>query len=1048
MASFLLFAISLSFQGDPRFPEDACLRTVASTPAAIWVAGDEGTLLVSKDKGKTWEKIPLGVNGAFLKIYFQDERRGWLVGREENPGGSSGLLFFTRDGGKTWTRGLPGMLPPLHGVLFDPSPDSQLGILWGESSPLQPSGLFQTNDGGKSWQPVPGNSESGGWRAARWERDKAEGPDAEKQPAGRLVLAGMDGSLGEWRSGSLKKVDLDLRSGTAGVMALAGAHAFGSRGLHLEKKKNGWQAARLPMSRDAGMQCQWRAAAEAGGRILATGFPGSCVLLGGEGDQLELVRTGQKATLHGVCWGEGGEAFCVGELGRVLRSNDGGKSWEVCRGQGNEIAVAEWVANESGHAWTTIAKLGAVDGWRVSVTRVLPPQVNIPAAHGRFLQAVRQGGAAWTESWEDSPPPDVDLAGEVGDIHGLLTNQMPELEARMVLALRIQRPRLVLVPGNQGGALSGLEQAISRSVLNAVRMASDPKAFPEHMRELGLEPWSVSRFLARVAPRQDAYGRVDTQELQDCLEDSLEDWTAQVRLVSGMGAAWEKGEPVECWNLIYPPGVTGKKVHTLMDGLEVIGAGLQRARNLTEQPDPDAVKALRLRNQLRSLAMAPTSSLNDPQKLEAALLPSLEKLPDHQAAVLLSRLAGNYSRRGDWVQARELHRLLVNKYPASPLVPSSCRWLIAYGASGEARRRHELTQKVERGIIQVGTPVATNSSTREPGKPPKPSTEFAEQFQKETAYLNDKAQSRQWLEECLTLGNLLSAHGSQVADDPLIQFSLQSARRQLGRVQENKAVNQGLLGIGATEKNQPPAGTLEGEARAYHRRLANALPGDSPWRSAAALEMWITERQGECPRPLMACKKAMVRPYLDGKLDDPIWQGAFRSLRGGKAEEQAQFAVGYDSEFLYLAAICPSPHAGAVEPLGTRTRDSASLKRDRICWYLDIDRDYATGYRFVVDQAGGVSEGCWMDSGWDPRWFVKVGQGEGNWTVEAAIPLALLSSSPPTPNQTWLLQCTRARPGKALQGWVGTPDPPEMTPRPESQGALMFLPELPAREKP
>ncbi len=76
----------------------------------------------------------------------------------------------------------------------------------------------------------------------------------------------------------------------------------------------------------------------------------------------------------------------------------------------------------------------------------------------------------------------------------------------------------------------------------------------------------------------------------------------------------------------------------------------------------------------------------------------------------------------------------------------------------------------------------------------------------------------------------------------------------------------------------------------------------------------------------MACRKATSRPFLDGKLDDPQWQGSFRSLRGGKAEEQAQFAFAYDSEFLYLAAICPSPDSVAVEPLATRTRDSASPK--------------------------------------------------------------------------------------------------------------------------
>ncbi len=1062
MVPLSLLVAAFLAHAETRHPEDACLRTIIQVEGTVWAAGDEGTLICSRDAGKTWERIPLAVTGSLLHLHFQDERRGWLVGREETPSGPTGLLFFTRDAGKTWNRGLPGMLPPLLGVVFDKTPHSQLGFLWGESSPLQPSGLFQTTDSGKSWQPVSGapGTQGIGWRAGCWEPDGSEKNSTterdtpQAKPRGRLTLAGLDGGLGEWRDGVLHKVDLDLRNGSAGVMTLAGASAFGSRGLHLVRGKNGWQMGKIPLSREAGRQSHWRGAAENRGRILVVGQPGSTVLAGspgadhqGSGD-LALVRTGQRAPLHAVCLNDDGVAYCAGELGRVLRSADFGSTWEVCRGAGQEVAVAEWTAGEAAHAWGTTAKLGAVEGWRVSSTRVLAPEMNYPAAHERFVQAVRQGGAAWAESWLEIPPTDLDRLGDVAQVYELLKRQMPELEARLVQALRVQRPRLVLVPGNYGGGQNGLEQAVSRLVLDAVRLAADPKAYPEQVGEQGLEAWSVSRVVARAAPRPDVSCRIDSQELHDVLEDSLEDWTAQAKSIAMPGSTWESGDPVECWNQVLPAGMAGKKLPHLMETLEADSQGLRRPQMVTESTDEDMLKALRLRNQVRSLALAPASPLNDPQKMEAALLPALEKLPDHQAAALLARLAGNHSRQGAWMQARELHRLLVNRYPASPLVPASCRWLIAFGASGEARRRYELSQKVERGILQVGQAVSFNGKVQDPAKSPKPDTEFANRFERETSFLNDRAQSRQWLEECITLAGVLSAHGAQVSEDPMVQFAVQSAKRQLGRVGETRDFNKTLLGPNGGEPSSRPAGELEAEARGYHRRLANALPGDSPWRTAAALEIWLTERQGECPRPLLASRKAVSRPLLDGKLDDPVWKSAFRSLRGGRPEEQAQFAISYDSEFLYLAAICPSPDGPPVEPLTARSRDSASARRDRVCWYFDIDRDYSTGYRLTVDQAGGVSDSCWLDQGWDPRWFVKVTQGEGNWTVEAAVPLSLLCSSPPTPNQAWLMQCTRARPGKATQAWVGTPESPESTPRPENQGALMFLAENPNREKP
>ena len=859
---------------------------------------------------------------------------------------------------------------------------------------------------------------------------------------------GLDGGLGECLNGVLRRVDLDLRSGTAGVMALAGSSAFGGHGLHLVQGEKGWQMGKIPLSPEAGQQCQWNAATEGGKRLLVVGFPGSILLAGSSSSDLALVRTGQRAPLHAVSMNDAGIAYCVGELGRVLRSSDGGATWEIRRGAGQELAASLFTAGEGGLSWCTMARLGAVDGWRISSTRMLPPESGGHSAHERYHQAVRQAGAAWVESWGDSIPSELDRLGDVDAIHAAFAKNLPILQARLVQDLRTKRPRLVLIPGNRGTGQTGLEQAASRWVVEAIRLAADPKAFPEQVQELGLAPWTVSRVVARVVPRPDASARIDSQELLDGLEDSLEDWTAQARWIAQPGSTGESAEPVECWNQILPAGAAGKKLPHLMDGLEADSQGLRRPQTVTETLDSDLLKALRLRNQVRSLALAPASPLNDPQKLEAALLPALEKLPDHQAAALLARLAANHSRQGAWMQARELHRLLVNRYPTSQLVPPSCRWLIAFGSSGEARRRFELSQRVERGIVQVGQAVAFNGKQIDGSKTPKPDTEFANRFERETSFLSDRTQSRQWLEECVALAGVLATHGAQVADDPVVQFALQSAKRQLGRVSETRDFNKTLLGPNGGEKPARPAGEVEGEARAYHRRLANALPADSPWRTAAALELWLSERTGECPRPLMACKKSTGRPVLDGKLEDQVWQGAFRSLRGGKSEEQAQFAISYDSEFLYLAAICPCPDAGPVEPLTARSRDCASPRRDRVCWYLDIDRDYSTGYRLTVDQAGGVSDTCWMDQGWDPRWFVKVAQGEGNWTVEAALPLSLICSSPPTPNQAWLLQCTRARPGKQVQAWAGTPESPESSPRPENQGALLFLPENPARERP
>lgn len=62
----------------------------------LWAVGRPGTtVLHSADAGKTWEHLHTGQPLPLHAVYFADERQGWAVG-------TYGSILGTKDGGKTW----------------------------------------------------------------------------------------------------------------------------------------------------------------------------------------------------------------------------------------------------------------------------------------------------------------------------------------------------------------------------------------------------------------------------------------------------------------------------------------------------------------------------------------------------------------------------------------------------------------------------------------------------------------------------------------------------------------------------------------------------------------------------------------------------------------------------------------------------------------------------------------------------------------------------------------------------------------------------------
>ena len=109
-------------------------------------------LLVTRDLGQTWERLPLPAGLQYPQITFFSPTQGVLVAGK-TQGAFGGTFYTTVDGGQTWTPVTQGSnLTPL-GVTIDFA-SRQDGFAWTnglESDPVPPTSIYVTANSGRSW---------------------------------------------------------------------------------------------------------------------------------------------------------------------------------------------------------------------------------------------------------------------------------------------------------------------------------------------------------------------------------------------------------------------------------------------------------------------------------------------------------------------------------------------------------------------------------------------------------------------------------------------------------------------------------------------------------------------------------------------------------------------------------------------------------------------------------------------------------------------------------------------------------------------------------
>jgi len=1021
---FALAILAAPAQTAERHFEDAALHAVQFVDGQEgWAAGDEGVIWHTINGGKNWERQPSGVNASLRSVCFLNPYTGWIAGREEltirEPGGtvprSFGILLFTNDGGLSWRQAAFHSLPGLNCVRFL---NVKTGFAAGDATEQFPTGVFRTADCGRTWKPVPGP------RVPGW---LAMGLQDEQNAA----FAGPWSRLGTFSGQEIGPADVDMLGPRAiRDLRLAGndAVAVGQGGLVLLSRNNGgarWIYADLQLSTNLRNDWDFHAASWVGDQIWVVGRPGCALLHSSDrGQTWEVLFTGQPLPLNGLFFSDRDHGWAVGELGTILATVDGGKTWKVQQRGGQRAGALFIHSRSSGLPLDTVAVLGERDGYLTTAVQVTAPdpssasldQARLPL---RLAAAARMvGGAAGEMFWQFPLPQHLARADEP-EILQAWNRQNAErfsetLLRHLVLTLRIWRPDVVITDfpdGKTSGWTS--DSLVAKAIQEAYKQAADEKAFFDQL-SLGLQPWSVSKLYARWPSPAGAEVAVDLTEPNQRLSGTPRDFAEPAAAL-----LTDQVLPTRRFFHLLASRLEGAaNHHQLMQGLNLSAGGTaRREQRAIGEPDLKWLQGVRLRRNLEAIAQKPDGSLTNPDQLLAEIGPMLSQMPDDQAPAAALALAASYARSGQWKMAREIYRLVTCRFPTYPGAIDAYRWLVRYDSSSETRRIRESGQRVilaksEFQRVPIELSQIPGSGLRQVGATQKGGVRVKGKTEGIIATISEPSEIRQWNENCLKMGDQLAAFGSAFANDPGIQFCLQAARRNLGEFEQ---------------------------ARQWYTQFRrDAAAG--PWRDAAAAELWLLNRTGPPPKPVAICWKTSARPYLDGQFDDNCWKdmkpiNLKNAVNDTIKDYPTQAWLAYDNEFLYLALRCRNPAGRQIEPVKARPHDADLRPFDRVSLLLDLDRDYSTYFQLQVDQRGCVCDDCWGDQSWNPLWYVTVHSEPTSWQIEAAIPLTELTGDPVTVGKSWAFNIVRIIPGRGVQA-LSTPA--DVQPRPEGMGLLIF----------
>jgi len=999
------------------FRHDAALSDVCFIDRSTgWAVGDRGVIWHTDDGGGTWQQQASTVACALKSVAFIDARCGWIVGGESRPYGaaSRGVVLRTDDGGTTWKPIERLTLPLLRRVQFF---DAQRGVAIGDSSPSHPFGVFITQDSGDTWQPLPANR-VGGWIAGDF-LDPETGSVAGS--AGRFATLTrreiVHSPLATESLHSLRAMQL---------IAPTGGWLVGEGGIVMTTGDLGrsWQNPPAALPDVASDHFDFQALAVAGTHVWVAGSPGTRVFHTDDGGHTwSATTTGQTAPIRAITFADHEHGWAVGDLGNILVTQDGGRSWQSQRSVAKRAAMLAVFADPADVPLELIADTGAAEGYVTAIdilhTNAKSEAAADQSANDRACQSLLLAGAAAANvAWRFPVPPN-DLALAPADYLAALNREndgraIVQLERHLVRNLRMWRPEVVVTYPTKLTSIEPRAALVAALIWRSIEAAADPTRHIELASDASLQPWQVKKVYGLLPLATRGGESLASGRFSPWLGTTLTDFVTPARqLLEDSYAA-----PPDAYEFQLVMSQVGDESNSrgLFSGISLApGSEARRPQTLTPASDLADVRGKAThRRHLEELLER--SEGNAAWTGQVAHL--INELNENDGAQLLMQLAEGYRQTGRLDLAADTYYLLARRFPNHPLADRALMWLVQFYASSEAAHR-----ATPRGRIQVNS-TASSDNTQQPEV--QQASAIAPIDGAPAVGLSRDDRRRR----AVQLAEYLMTSRPALYAEPTVRFAEVCAQRQLG---------------------------FANPAKRYFLTLRQ-LPEDDYWRQCAAIEEWLADPEDTPPTKAIAtCRHATNRPHLDGQLDEPFWNTAdkmrlrgdkeiftrvARNARGDKQEAQprvSELRLAYDREHLYIAIQCPrsaSPQPPApILNDSPRPRDADLTPRDRVTLRLDTDRDFTTAFELTVDHRGWTHEACWADANWNPEWYVAAAGDAATWTVEAAIPLDELAVDPPAARHVWAVAARRTIPRVGYESWSGAP---AATDSPDQFGLLIF----------
>ncbi len=998
---------------------DARLNDVCAVGSQIRAVGERGVIVTSSDTGATWTTRMLPFECSLQSVCFLTNQVGYVAGSRFDPftREARGVLLTTRDGGETW---LAVDEPPAR---RDPSAGVLTGVIRGYELPglrfvkffdldrgvvltclADPQrAVLQTSDGGRTWTPIlPSASDE----PSDWNYASFSSPDDGLVVGASLAYGAVVGSqlvgLGQ-SSATLRRI----RAASVNENGRGWIAGDGGFLLHSDNGGISWRLPATPLPQQLTDVFDFAAAAQQGSTVCIAGSPGSAIIHSDDdGLSWSLAATGSPGPVRRLIFVAPSVAIAVGELGTILKSADGGRTWSTVRSAGLRCAVLSLVTEPQDVSLLMLSAVSGNDGFRSvvlqpSVERIAG-RVRQTATDERFVAAVSQAGGNVADSdW---------IFPRTAPQHHLVKSQLVEswnrqtdgrlgelLPLRLARAIRTFRPDVITIERSSEEDRVAEIWADAIEVARRIADGSDVRAAA--LDAAMLEPWHASRVLLRTTGDE-------RSALTFAADDLLSELGTTPALVADAGQRWlgenkAAGADGHAAYRVYDTTRAAATPATMFSKLpQQPGSASRRATALSAGDTGELQRVLQKFRVTQAALTGHVQHLNSDVSLTAHVRQLGTGLPATLALQQLSHLVDLHFRNENTDGLIAVLQEIIRRFPESSDAVDAARMLFMIYSSDEIRLLRNRAGS-DAGSGSSGSGAASEQAAVPPSA--------IEQAAARIPGLVHAPEIRQATGVSLT--NPQDTDRAAVSDrwNKNAAKALEIARRIEVPASEEARL---LLREAANLNRQ----RLFGE---HNTVLSRAAALDGPFAVFARAELQAVHGAATTPIPVVNLPESSERPFLDGILNDACWQAAkeirLRSVEGRASgpESDSLLMIAWDREFLYVAGrlerVLPPNAIGSRLP--DRRHDADHGTRDRIELAIDTDRDYSTAFRFSIDETGQTSERCWIAGRWNPEWFVAIDSDADVWRFEAAIPASELTDTPLAAGTLWAVQLDRIIPG-------------------------------------